>query len=307
MESLTKKIIQTYFNTVIFAALMQGIHLVVFLVALSRLWTCFKDLRQFRLWMTIVMTLLFVLTTADLAVYWAYVRHAFIVHGDSPESIAGALNEYPTWFLATNVFEAVNVFLADCVSIWRTFVVFGRKWKVIMIPIVFTVLTTGMSIAELCEAISRTSTTGFLTAFWSLMLVTPIFCTTSIIYRLIRAGGTRSYATIIKILVESAALYCFATLFALISFLILGPPFEYAFTFWKACTGIAPTLIVARMVAGKSGIRKNSGFTETEEHLFSSTNTGIRVHAETRTYIDRNFSRDSGKGVAGHASNSNSM
>ncbi|KAG6861650.1 hypothetical protein C0995_013652 [Termitomyces sp. Mi166 len=229
------------------------------------------------------MTLLFVLTTADLAVYWAYVRHAFIAHGDSPESIAAALDEYPpTWFLATNVFEAVNVFLADCISIWRTFVVWGKKWKVIILPITFTILTT---------------------AFWSLMLVTPIFCTTSIVYRLVKAGalGTRSYATIIEILVESAALYCFATLFALITDLVPGSSFEYAFAFWKACTGIAPTLIVARMVSGKSGAMQRSQVTETEEQLFSSNiSREIRVHTETRTYADSDLSRDSdGKAVTG--------
>ncbi|KAH0584418.1 hypothetical protein H2248_009960 [Termitomyces sp. 'cryptogamus'] len=98
--------------------------------------TGFEHQRQFRLGMTIVMTLLLVLTTADLAVYWAYVRHAFIVNGDSPESIVAALNGNPNWFVATNVFEAPNVLLADCISIWRTFVILGRNWKVIILPII---------------------------------------------------------------------------------------------------------------------------------------------------------------------------
>ncbi|KAG6861651.1 hypothetical protein C0995_013653 [Termitomyces sp. Mi166 len=260
---------------------ISGIHLVVFLAALFTIWTGFKHQRQFRLAMTIVMTLLFILTTADLAVYWAYVHHAFITHGDSPESIVAALDEYPTWFLATNVFEAVNVFLADCISIWRTFVVWERKWKVVILPIAFTIVTL---------------------AFWSLMLVSPIFCTTSIVYRLVKAGGLRSYAKIIEILVESAALYCFATLFALTTYPVPGSPFEYAFAFWKTSTGIAPTLIVARMALGKSGIRQRSWVTETdrEEQLFSGSisSTEIRVHTETRTCIDQDCSHDFAKAVA---------
>ena len=165
-----------------------------------------------------------------------------------------------------------------------------------------------MSLAELVEAVSRASN-RFLIPFWSLALVTPIFCTTSIIYRLVKAGETRSYVKIIHILVESAALYCFATLFALISYLVFGPPFEYAFALWKACTvcqplhsnvsfeirldlhkGIAPTLIVACI--GKSRPPE----TDLEGQLFSGniSRTKIGVQTETRTYIDQDLSHEYG-------------
>ncbi|KAH0584420.1 hypothetical protein H2248_009961 [Termitomyces sp. 'cryptogamus'] len=154
-----------------------------------------------------------------------------------------------------------------------------------------------MSNAELVEAVSRASN-SFLIPFWSLMLATPIFCTASIIYRLVKAGGMRSYAKIIEILVESAALYCFATLFALISYLVLGPAFEYAFAFWKACTGIAPTLIVACI--SKSRPRDTEIDQEGQNSSGNISRPKIRVYTETRTYVDQDFSREYGKAVAGH-------
>ncbi|KAJ7588623.1 hypothetical protein C8J56DRAFT_939740, partial [Mycena floridula] len=82
-----------------------------------------------------------------------------------------------------------------------------------------------------------------------------------IVYRIVQVGrmsstgersGIRAYRGLIEVLVESSALYAIGTMFALISYIKSGPASEFASAFWTATTGIAPTLLVARVASGES-------------------------------------------------------
>lgn len=83
----------------------------------------------------------------------------------------------------------------------------------------------------------------YATALYSTSLVTTLFCTGAIVYRILQIGtqskrGTRlhTYRSIIEILIESSALYCIATLFALVAYIRSGPASEYASAFWTSVT-----------------------------------------------------------------------
>jgi hypothetical protein len=67
--------------------------------------------------MAILILTLFVMSTMHSANYWAYVHRAFITHGETSQSIANALNEYPDWYLGIASVSDANAILADCVIV----------------------------------------------------------------------------------------------------------------------------------------------------------------------------------------------
>ncbi|KAF8070010.1 hypothetical protein FPV67DRAFT_996194 [Lyophyllum atratum] len=249
-----QKISEVYFNACIFEALLLGIYFAVFVVALATIYNSPKRAGQPRWAMSLVTITLFVLVTADMGAFWAYVGRAFIAHGETAESIGAALDEYPVWFLTTKSYSDTSALLADSVLIWRTWVIWGKSWKITVVPVICTMLTLAFSIISTYETVTATTfgvlRINFVTGLYAATLVTTIFCTGAIIYRVVQVGGLRPYRGLIEILIESSALYCVATIFALVSYLHSALVYEYAFTFWIPVTGIAPTLVIARVAAG---------------------------------------------------------
>jgi len=233
---------------------MRGIHFVVFIMALAAIYTSPERAVQSRRAMAILVSVFFILSTADLGSYWAYVGGAFIAHGETAESTATALNAYPTWFLAMMGVSDLNAVLADCVIIWRTWVIWGKNWKITVVPVVLTLLTIAFSIIATYQAITGTSfdalRVDFATGLYSTSLGTTIFCTGAIIYRIAQLGSLGAYLGVIEIIVESSLLYAVAPLFSLLAYIYSGPLSTYAGAFWTACTGIAPTLVIVRVAAG---------------------------------------------------------
>ncbi|KAH0589633.1 hypothetical protein J132_09220 [Termitomyces sp. J132] len=315
MDSFTKEINESYFNTNIFYALMRGIHFVVYILALSKIWAGPKRTGQSRVGMTVVITILFTLATADFGSFWAYVRSAFIAHGETENSIAEALDSYPTWFTAMLSYSDANAALADGVIIWRTWVIWGRNWRITVLPIITTLLTIAFSIIAIFQVVTNT-TFGILgvdyaTALYITTLFTTIFCTGAIVYRVVAIGGFASYSSILEILIESAILYCVATVFALIANIVDGPAAEYASAFWSACVGIAPTLVVARVAAGQAKpkskwpwdtetcIQSNEGVVSFPRFFHASrdmsSHTQTNAETATRLYHDQEGSSGDAK------------
>lgn len=258
---------EAYFNACNFETLMRGIHFAVLCMALSKIFTGPQRSGQSRQAMTLLILVLFVLSTIHNATYWAYVRRAFIAHGETAQSTADALNEYPDWFTGITSVSDANAILADCVIIWRCWVVWGRQWWITVVPIICTMLTTAFSIIAIYQTVTSTTFgavgVDYATALYSTSLATTLYCTAVIVYRVVQVGrvsrvgersgaGIRAYRGVIEILVESSALYCIATLFALVAYIRSGPASEFASAFWTSITGIAPTLIVGRVASGEA-------------------------------------------------------
>ncbi|KAF9467056.1 hypothetical protein BDZ94DRAFT_1249521 [Collybia nuda] len=255
---------EAYFNACNFEQLMRGIHFTVLCTAISNIYTGPRRKSSSKHAMTALILALFVMSTMHSANYWAYVRRAFITHGQTSLSTADALGEYPNWYLAIASVSDANAILADCVIIWRCWVVWGRSLRIIVVPVICTLLTTAFSVIAIYSTFVSTTfgTLGvdYATALYSTSLVTTVFCTSAIVYRVIQIGTQarhrlavlRSYHSIIEILVESSMLYCIATLFALVAYMHSGPASEFASAFWTSITGIAPTLIVSRVASGEA-------------------------------------------------------
>ncbi|KAF5386133.1 hypothetical protein D9615_002699 [Tricholomella constricta] len=238
MSFEVKEINEAYFNGSNFASVMRGIHIAVYIMAVSQIYTGPERTTQSRKLMTVLVTLFFVMSTIHHASYWAYVHRAFITRGATAESTAESLNEYPTWYIGTTSVSDVNAILADCVI---------RPAAFSVIAIFQTVTDTSFGVVGV----------DYATGLYSTSLATTLYCTVVIIYRVVQVGsrstagpGLRSYRGVIEILVESSALYFVATLFALVAYTRSGPASQYASAFWTSVTGIAPTLVVARVAAG---------------------------------------------------------
>lgn len=60
---------------------------------------------------------MFLLSTVHNATYWAYVRRAFIARGETSQSTADALDEYPDWFTGITSVSDANAIIADGVIV----------------------------------------------------------------------------------------------------------------------------------------------------------------------------------------------
>jgi len=275
-----KEINDAYFNACNFESLMRGIHFAVYVTALSKIFTGPRTtgIAQSRRTLAILVSLFFLMSTMHHATYWAYVRRAFIAKGQTAQSIAAALNEYPGWTGVAAVAD-LNAILADAVIIWRAWIIWGRLWRIIVLPIICTILTLVFSIIATYQTVTSTKfgqlKVDYATALYSTSLITTAYCTIVIVHRIIYVSkrsfsgpGLGSYRGVIEILVESSALYFLARLFALVAYIVNAPASEYATAFWTSVTGIAPTLIVARVAGGEA--RPNETWNECGEPQLST-------------------------------------
>ncbi|KAJ7572656.1 hypothetical protein C8J56DRAFT_584137 [Mycena floridula] len=245
-----KEINESYFNACNFESLMRGIHFAVYVSALSKIYTGPRRTSgRARLLMALLISVLFILSTIHNATYWAYVHQAFIAHGETAQSTADYINSYPPWFTGITSVSDANAVLADCIIIWRTWVVWGGMWQIIVIPIITTMLMTAFSIIAIYQTVTSTSFgavgVDYATALYSSTLATTLYCTIMIVYRIVQVGrmsrigersGLRAYRGLIEVLVESSALYAIGTMFALISYMKSGPASEFASAFWTSIT-----------------------------------------------------------------------
>ncbi|KAF9020494.1 hypothetical protein BDZ89DRAFT_269112 [Hymenopellis radicata] len=110
-SSDTKAIRDAYFNACNFESLMRGIHFSVFWMALVHIYTGKRSRHKHV--MAVLVIAMFIMSTVHNATFWAYVRRAFIAYGDTSETVAAALNEYPSWFTGTTAISDLNAVLAD--------------------------------------------------------------------------------------------------------------------------------------------------------------------------------------------------
>ncbi|KAI9437840.1 hypothetical protein BJY52DRAFT_573382 [Lactarius psammicola] len=122
--------------------------------------------------------------------------------------------------------------LGDGVIIWRLYVVYGKRaW--VTIPAIVLVLAYTVVGCITLQFIARARpgtdvfhvATSWITAYFSLTMVTNVLCSGAIAWRIFRAGkplrgaGTRMLWPVIFIIVESSALYAFGVIAVLASFL----------------------------------------------------------------------------------------
>ncbi|KAJ7445651.1 hypothetical protein FB451DRAFT_1292718 [Mycena latifolia] len=207
---------------------------------------------------------MYTLATIHAACRWLLVKNAFIDHGDTSTTTLLYLIQPPLWLAVLPAISlTTNTLISDCVLIWRCWTVWNRNWFIVILPICCTLAGAGLGYRSIAEQaayiinpkLDRNAFVDFATPYFSLSLVTTCLATILITFRIISmtepaARKARGYGRIIEIVVESAILYS-VSLIVFLPFLVKGSFDDgYPQAVVAQMTGIAPTLIVARVSFG---------------------------------------------------------
>ncbi|KAF8916329.1 hypothetical protein CPB85DRAFT_356822 [Mucidula mucida] len=279
----------TYLNSALFMVLMQGIYTVIFIRAIVQNLVRVKHANVFsahrraiqhsssRHAMALAATLMYTLATAAFVVRWYGILDAYGPHGSDPEYLCTSPPGVSSWrMLFSEAMLGFNVVIADVIMIWRCWIVCGRSWKIAAVPAFLTVaefallLTTIGAYDSLGAVVTAYDTVVgtesiFSLVYFCLSLFTTLYCTIGIIARIVsmsRANNISltSYRGVLEIVVESALIYAVVLVIHVILYFISARwGAYYSSAILTSVTGIAPTLILARVASGNS--RSNDEWT----------------------------------------------
>ncbi|KAF9021688.1 hypothetical protein BDZ89DRAFT_1071227 [Hymenopellis radicata] len=265
-----QSLMSTGLHPVILLAFCHGIHTCIFFVALYYIIESTQPTRK-RITLAGIITFLWLANTVILGLRWKYVDQLFIAHGTSLETEFNfyVTGDLPTLALiAVTVLRFLSVLVADLILVWRCWVLYGGNLKVIAIPglcVITGIISACMVIVSIVEdSISMSATqTNWILVFYSMAVATNSLCTILILFRIVRVSGLgaslKTYRGIIEILVESAAMYDIIYIALLVTYayefytgarVLTANPYPVVISY--SITGIAPTLIIARVMAGQS-------------------------------------------------------
>ncbi|KAJ7087079.1 hypothetical protein C8R44DRAFT_893246 [Mycena epipterygia] len=283
-----------FLQTALLEMFMNGLYTGVFIATIYSM-TFRKKLSEINIPLCLAIVAMYVFSTVHAASRWVLVNTAFIDHGDTPESTLAFLAVEPLWLVVVpGVMFPANTLIADSILIWRCWVVWNRNFKIVIIPILCTIagaVLGFLSIATEAQFIlhpnlNRETFADFATPYFILSLVTTLTATLLIILRILTMteGRGRGYSRVIEIIVESAALYCIV-LIIFLPFLIRGSDNDgYPQVILAQVTGMAPTLIVARV---SFGLARAESTWKGPSSLNSSTFTRSYVPYSTRINLPR--------------------
>ncbi|KAF8992656.1 hypothetical protein BDZ89DRAFT_1086115 [Hymenopellis radicata] len=254
-------------HPIILLAFCHGIHTSIFFVTLYYIVESTQPIRK-RITLAGIITFLWFANTIILGLEWKYVDHLFIAHGTSLET---EFNFFLTGdnalLIAVTVLRVLGVFVADLILVWRCWVLYGGNLKVIAVPALCIITEIGDQI-------------NWSLIYYLMTMTTNSMCTVLILFRIVRVSGLgaslKTYRGIIGILVESAAMYASIYIALLIAYAYqfytgatVLTAYNYPVVISYSITGIAPTLIIARVMAGQS--RPNDSWTRPSlPHMRSS-------------------------------------
>ncbi|KAJ7629081.1 hypothetical protein FB45DRAFT_919950, partial [Roridomyces roridus] len=212
----------------------------------------------------VALIMMYILSTVHLIGDWIHVKRAFVDNGDTAESAAIYLVfRFPLWLAVMGTVAFVlNTLIADLVLIWRCWTLWDHNWMVVTLPILCTLTGAALGCKYIQDDIllfinpNGNYGTSLATSYMSLSLVTTSLSTILIIYRILMMTArstrhARGYTRVIEVMVESALLYSVALIVYLPYFTNLNTANDvYPNGVVAQMTGIAPTLIVARVTFG---------------------------------------------------------
>ncbi|KAK0238401.1 hypothetical protein EDD85DRAFT_950615 [Armillaria nabsnona] len=252
---------------------------------------------------------LYIATTINFSLNWEF-RHNAIVEVEavfwiwrsskmhiSPEDIVlGGAPDVP----GIGITVAVSTVIADSIMIWRCWMVWGRRWLVVLFPILC--LISGF-VCQIWVLVFRSylhfeppleSFESLLVAYLSCTLATTLWCTILIIICILsvtRGANDRlgDYHHIIEVLVESSALHSVALIIYIALEATHNAASDYFDTLAAITNGVAPTLLAGRVAAGRA--RPDDSW---EGSIMSSLRFGAhpRADAETCSQVDSMVDND---------------
>jgi len=255
---------------------LNGLYTFLFLTTMTGIYYRSKSGIGSKWIVSSVTIFMWILSTVHMIMRWVLVRNGFVFNVATPTTLIGALSKPGLWWISisSTVFSA-NTLVADCLFMWRCWIIWGRNWKVVLPSAILTLVGTVFSV--LADVAQITNIAGieknlasnslFIntgTIYLALSFSTTILITILIAYRILKVDSETKralgkelevsarvkYTNVIEIVVESAALYSLAEMILLILLVRADPNLRYAQNMVAQITGIAPTLIVLRITFG---------------------------------------------------------
>ncbi|KAF9004120.1 hypothetical protein BDZ89DRAFT_1080694 [Hymenopellis radicata] len=262
-----QSLISAHLHPTILLIFCHGIHTYVFFFALCHIAQRTHSIRK-RISFAAIVTFFWCTNTTIVALEWKCVDLLFITHGTTLEAEYNFVERGTLpGGLTISVLRALNVFLADLILIWRCWVLYDGSVKVVLVPSLCLITETVSVCFLFFYAVSvapsnSTARADWMLVYYSTTVMTNSLCTFLILYRITAVGGVsaslKTYRGIIEILVESAAMYAitYTVLLAVYAHQFYTGediiPRVYPQLVSYSITGIAPTLIIARVMAGHS-------------------------------------------------------
>ncbi|KAK0439688.1 uncharacterized protein EV420DRAFT_1650808 [Desarmillaria tabescens] len=262
-----------WFNAVIIESLTHGMYTAVLAIALLRILSSTTIYRWQVKIVAGISGFMYIMATLHIAVRWFYIRRAFIAYGETEETRYHALMGWlttgsPIWALMINIIAGnINALISECVTIWRCWIIWERNWRIVALPCICTLCATVFGLLSILQqlvplnylqiSISKGDSIDWSMAFYIMGLPTTAMCTTLIVYRLAKASNTRNspcftpnpYYHVIEMLVESSGLYLVVLVVFIVFEATKSPYSRYPAAILESVIGIAPALILLRVVS----------------------------------------------------------
>ncbi|KAF9026910.1 hypothetical protein BDZ89DRAFT_1134491 [Hymenopellis radicata] len=251
-------------NSVILFVFCHGIHTCIFLVALYYIVQSAHSDRK-RITFGAIVAFLWCADTIIMGLDWNLLNETFITHESNFNGGTSVLVQV----LIGAVLRTLNVFLADLILIWRCWVLYGGDVKIVAVPSLCLITETIAAGFLVFYGATASQDIGSGRAVWTLVyysmtMVTNSLCTFLLLFRNMSVRGIgaifKTSRGIIEIFVESAAMYAaiYIALLVVYTYEFYSPNVlvmnanGYPEVISYSVTGIAPTLIIARVMAGQS-------------------------------------------------------
>ncbi|KAK0194502.1 hypothetical protein F5146DRAFT_1036156 [Armillaria mellea] len=248
-------------NSTIFQCQLHGIYTGIVAFTLWNIYT--KKFQPIRRVMIMVVVVLHVMATIDLALCWSYTRFIHVKHGQTVADkylACGNLGVLQILMTATGI---ISTICTDSAMIWRCWMVWGKRRPVVVLPILFlisgTVFKTVMAYEQsVDQAVADALYSLLLVLYLAFILATTLWCTLMIIFRIFSVGRASTgsgrpfkvYRPVIENLVGSSAFYAIFLLLDMVFVACQSTAYRYMDTTGAFARGVAPTLLIGRVAAG---------------------------------------------------------
>ncbi|KAK0439116.1 hypothetical protein EV421DRAFT_1906128 [Armillaria borealis] len=293
-RALVFNALDTLLNTTILLAFLHGMYTCVLAGTFWIIFAGQTPTNAGRRMMIALIIAIYLFTTISFATVWFTQRNASITHGETFWTTflvyVSADGITPTMSLVRGIPTGMATMLADSSMIWRCWVVWGRRWIIILIPILCTIAEGVFKLLELyyenvqVDSVDDETPLGsrlnWTLIYVSCTLATTLLCTLLIVYRILTVGGakhggagTQAYRGVVEVIIESASLYTVSLIIDMILTARKSSGGGYSDIFASTMRGVAPTLIVARVASGHA--RPDDSWNGS---VMSSLHFGSRAH-----------------------------
>ncbi|KAK0436531.1 hypothetical protein EV421DRAFT_1739488 [Armillaria borealis] len=257
-------IAEAYFIAIGLEVLLHGMYTALWLVSMYLLLFKRKKTKVI-VAMTVLNSIMWAVATSHMSISFQQNFHAFLHQHAADNPTAFEDNSAPNIYLQI-LLESINIVIGDGIVIWRAWILWNRKWWVIITTA--TLLTGTLTAATglirvytmappAITLFENPSLSAWATAFIGSTLITNIWATSLVAYRTwshnkyIRAitGETlmtrvRRQNGILAILIESGIFYCCTWFVAIMAFICGNNLIYIVIDVLSQLTAIYPTLII---------------------------------------------------------------